>query len=361
MSELTVHPNVYATGSSHGLIAVLERIWLRDHQMGDGTLYVISGFANFNGGVRFFPLFRRHVDEGGRVVAVFAGSAQSNLTSRQIVREMLNCGAEVHIVNRKRLMHAKTYGSKTRDGETVVVTSGNFTGPGMSQNVEITVLLDHEATQGLRFSWDQLFSSLMSQQWDYHRPALRNDDATDPAWRLLYDEQPSKIALDQSNEVTLILSLGHSDTARIVARPGTSQAKGTQYFWLSRDCYDFFPALTIPNSKGTKRTYSCLVSIGFVDLGCETTVRVTFEAENNLDFRLGTGPLRGSGLATKGDIAAVSRIADAEYELRIYRKGSRVHAALKFHATNFVGHRGKQYGFVANQVFERITGTQVGR
>ena len=360
MSELTVHPNVYATGPSRGLVSVLERVWLRDQQMGDGTLYVISGFANFNGGVRFFPLFRRHVDRGGRVVAVFAGSAQSNLTSRQVVQEMLQCGAEVHIVNRKRLMHAKTYGSKTQHGETVVVTSGNFTGPGMSQNVEITVLLDRETTRGLGFSWDQLFSSLMSQQWDYYMPAL-GKDVTDPAWRLLYDEQPSKVVLDQSDEVTLILTLGHSDTARILAPPGTSQASGTQYFWLSRDCYDFFPALTIPNSKGTKRTYSCLVSMSFMDLGREDTVRVTFEAENNLDFRLGTGPLRGSGLGRKGDIAAVSRIAEAKYELRIFNNGSGIHAGLTRHATNFIGHQGKRYGFVSNRTFERISGARVGR
>ena len=328
--------------------------------MGDGTLYVVSGFANFNGGVRFFPVFRRHVEEGGRVLAVFAGSAHQNLTSRQVVQEMLSCGAEVHIVNRKRLMHAKTYGSKTHSGEAVVVTSGNFTGPGMSQNVETTVLLDQKATKGLGFSWDQMFAALISQQWDYYKPAL-SDAPTGPAWRLLYDEHPSRVALDQSDEVTLVVTLGHSDTARIVARPGTSQAKGTQYFWLSRDCYDFFPALTIPNMRGTKRTYSCLIAINFVNLGLESTVRVTFEAENNLDFRLGTGPLRCSGLARKGDIAAVSRVAEAKYELRVYSEGSSIHAALKHHATNFTGHRGKQYGFLSNQSFESITAAQLGR
>ena len=327
--------------------------------MGDGTLYVISGFANFNGGVRFFPLFRRHVDKGGRVVAIFAGSSQHNLTSRQVVREMLNCGAEVHIVNRKRLMHAKTYGSKTAVGDAVVVTSGNFTGPGMSQNVEMTVLLDHTTTRDLGFCWDHLFSALMSQRWDYHKPALP-DDPADPAWRLLYDEQPTKLALDQSDEVTLVLTLGHSDTARILAPPGTSQAKGTQYFWLSRDCYDFFPALTIPNRRGTKRTYSCEVSMNFVDLGRTATVRVTFEAENNLDFRLGTGPLRGSGLGRKGDIAAISRVGEATYELRVYGQ-SNIHAALMPHATNFIGHQGKRYGFLSNHTFERISGARVGR
>lgn len=85
MNELTVHPSVYATGRSKGLISLLERVWLREHEMGDGTLYIVSGFANYNGGVRFFPVFRRHIEQGGRVVAVFGGSARQKLTSQQVV------------------------------------------------------------------------------------------------------------------------------------------------------------------------------------------------------------------------------------------------------------------------------------
>ena len=41
----------------------------------------------------------------------------------------------------------------------------------------------------------------------------------------------------------------------------------------------------------------------FVDIDREVEVRVTFEAENNLDFRLGTGPLRHSKLVESGDIS----------------------------------------------------------
>lgn len=137
MNELTVHPNVYATGRSKGLVSLLERVWLREHEMGDGTLYIVSGFANYNGGVRFFPVFRRHIEQGGQVVAVFGGSTQQKLTSQQVVRELLDCGAAIYIVNRKRLMHVKSYGSKTCNGEMLVVSSGNFTGPGMAQNVEM--------------------------------------------------------------------------------------------------------------------------------------------------------------------------------------------------------------------------------
>ena len=354
MNELAIHPNVYATGNNKGLIYVLERIWLRDHSPGDGTLYVISGFANYNGGVRFFPVFRRHVDSGGKVVAVFGGSTSQHLTSRQVVIEMLECGASVHIVNRKRLMHVKSYGTQTEAGETVVVTSGNFTGPGMSQNVEMSLLLDQASTRDLGFSWDAAMSSMLSQRWDYHEPPI--DDLADPAWKLLYDEESKNIVLDETNEVTMVLLLGHADTARINAMPGTNAGKGTQYFWLSKDCYDFFPALTIPNARGVKRTFSCMVQMDFVDLKRQEEVRVTFEAQNNLDFRLGTGPLRYTSLVQSGDIAAISRVDETRYQLRLYSKGDALADKLSRHAVNFVGHQRKRYGFVSNEEFQKLLG-----
>jgi hypothetical protein len=359
MNELTLHPNVYATGHSKGLVSILERVWLRDQTMGDGTMYVVSGFANYNGGVRFFPVFRHHIEQGGRVVALFSGSTRQNLTSKQVVREMLDCGAEVHLINRKRLMHAKTYGSKTRDGEMLVVTSGNFTGPGMAQNVEMAVLLDRPTTHGLGFSWETMISSMLAQRWDLHRPDLSNTTA--PAWQLLYDEEASTIVLDETDEVTMILRLGHADTVRIMAAPGTVEGRGSQYFWLSRDCYDFFPALTILNTRGYKRTYSTNISMNFIDLRKEEEVRVTFEAENNLDFRLGTGPLRYTRIAQAGDIAAISRVGESRYELRIYKAGSSTHAALASNAINFIGHQGKQYGFMSNQDFQTAIGSRIGR
>jgi len=58
MNELTLHPNIYKTGASKGLISILERLWVRDHKAGAGTLYIISGFANYNGGVRFLWAIR---------------------------------------------------------------------------------------------------------------------------------------------------------------------------------------------------------------------------------------------------------------------------------------------------------------
>ena len=352
MIELTLHPNVYATGQSKGLISILERVWLREQDPGDGTIYIVSCFANYNGGVRFYPVLRRHIEQGGGVVAIFGGSTRQRLSSKQVVSELLECGAQIHIVNRKRLMHAKSYGSKTRDGEMLVVTSGNFTGPGMAQNVEMAVLLDKGTTSNIGFSWEEMIASMRNQRWDLYQPTL--DDQEAPVWQLLYDEEAANIVLDDTDEVTMILRLGHADTVRINAEPGSDAGKGTQYFWLSRDCYDFFPPLTILNTKGYKRTYSCLIDMNFVDIGHTEEVRVTFEAENNLDFRLGTGPYRYTRVAQEGDLAAISRVGERSYELRIFRQGTEMHEKLSPYMVNFIGHQGKQYGFISNQRFQEI-------
>jgi hypothetical protein len=313
-------------------------------------MFIISGFGNYNGGVRFFETFKEHRARGGEIVAIFAGSTSSRLTSKQVVKEMLECGANVNIINRKRLLHAKCYGTKSARGESLVVTSGNFTGPGMSQNVEMSVLLEPASTETMGFSWQTMMDSMLAQNWAFYRPDL--EDLTSPAWQLLYDEQAADIILDDTDEVTMTLRLSHSDTARVNAAPGTDAGKGTQYFWLSKDCYDFFPPLTIRNTRGHKATFSCLVRMNYIDLGrVDDQCRVTFEAENNLDFRLGTGPLRYSGLAGEGDIAAISRVGEASYELRLYRQGTREHSALLPHAVHMIGHQGKRYGYIPNSEF----------
>lgn len=320
MNELTLHPNVYSTGKSKGLISLLERIWVRELRPGDGTFYIVSGFANYNGGVRFFDTFRKHVDSGGRIVALLGGSTSQRLSSRQVVRELLGAGVEVHLINRKRLMHAKSYGAVTSDGESVIVTSGNFTGPGMSQNVELALMLDRETTRGLGFSWSSMISNMLAQNWDLHRPDLSNEAS--PAWQLLYDEEAGDVVLDETDEVTMIVKLGHADTARIMATPGTIAAKGSQYFWLSKDCFDFFPPLTILNRRGYKSTYSTIVNVNFIDLNRTEAMRVTFEADNNQDFRFSTAPLRYTQLAARNDLAAITRRGEDNYELRLFRAGS---------------------------------------
>lgn len=358
MNELTLHPNVYATGRSKGLISILERVWVREHKPGDGTLYVMSGFANYNGGVRFFETFKHHVNNGGDIVAIFSGSTSARLTSKQVVQEMLGCGVQVHIINRKRLLHAKCYGRRNEQGDVLVVTSGNFTGPGMSQNVEMSVLLNAEATAAMKFSWNNMIGSVLAQKWDFFQPTLT--DLTAPAWKLLYDEHATEVTLDETDEVTMCLRLSHADTARINAMPNTNAGKGTQYFWLSKDCYDFFPPLTIRNTHGHKATYSCLVTMQYIDLGIEDPAcRVTFEAENNLDFRLGTGRLRYTKVAEEGDLAAISRVGDSNYEMRIYRQNSAQYAALMPYAVNFIGHQGKKYGYISNAEFEKVIGIRI--
>ncbi|RYG93628.1 MAG: restriction endonuclease [Alphaproteobacteria bacterium] len=355
MNEITLHPNVYSTGASKGLIHLLERVWVNEHKVGDGTMYVVSGFANYNGGVRFYETFKAHKEKGGNIVAVFAGSTSARLASKQVVRELLECGADVHLVNRKRLLHAKCYGATSGDGQSLVVTSGNFTGPGMALNVEMSVLLEPKSVAEMGFSWQEMIDGVLAQTWDIYRPELT--DLKAPAWQLLYDEQASDIGLDDSDKSTMILRLSHSDTARINAEPGSPAGRGTQYFWLSKDCFGFFPPLTLRNKKGHKATYSCLVNMLYVDINKQVSdCRVTFEAENNLDFRLGTGPLRYTGIAVEGDIAAISRIGDHDYELRVFVAGTDIGKDLAQYAVNLIGHQGKRFGYMPNLEFEKVAG-----
>ena len=359
--QFTFHPNVYATGEAKGLIHMLERVWVREQRPGDGTLYIVSGFGNYNGAVRFLETFRQHVSAGGKIVSIFGASTAQKLTSKQLVEALLGTGADVKLVNRKRILHAKCYGAARKAGESLVVTSGNFTGPGMGLNVESSVLLPSQMLGGAGFSWPKAIDSLLSQNWDVHSPSLA--DRTAPAWKLLHDEYDRELTLDDSEETTLLLLLGPSDTARILARPGSDAAKGTQYFWLSRDCYGFFPPLTIRNERGHKATFSCLIRLHYMDLAGEVDeeCRVTFEAENNLDFRLGTARLRHTKLAKPGDIAAISRIGEKDYELRLISSKTAVHKKLAPHLVNFIGHRGKRYGFIDNADLAQVLGVEIGK
>ncbi|MFA5877545.1 MAG: restriction endonuclease [Candidatus Paceibacterota bacterium] len=355
MSNFILQPDVYRTGARHNLSGILEDAWINDIGPGDGTIYVLSGFGNYNGGVRFYSTFRRHIDAGGQVVAIFGGSTSQRLTSRQVIERLLDCGCTVHLVSRKRIFHSKCYGAQTQSGSSLVVTSGNFTGPGMTQNVESTVYLKPDITSQLQFQWDLLFQSIMAQRWDIYRPVLTNPG--DPAWQLLYDERESGISVEEAQLMTMVLTLGHADTVRINASRGSVEGLGSQYFWLSKDCYDFFPPLTILNERGYKTTNSALINLHYVDLGLVMRdTRVTFEAGNNVDFRLGTGKYRYSQLAQPGDIAAISRISEHDYEVRIFRQDTPAFTALFPYATNFIGHRDKKIGFLANDRFEQETG-----
>ncbi len=357
MTEFIFQPEVYRTGSHNSLINLLEELWTRPENLGSGTYYIISGFGNYNGGIRFFPTFKRHIDSGGRIVSFFGASTSMNQTSRQLVSQLLDCGCEVHLINRKHIFHSKCYGASRTDGESLVVTSGNFTSLGMAHNVESSIYIVPELTNRIGFRWSELERSILSQRWEIYRPTL--DDMEAPAWSLLFNEAEARLSLDDSQEMTLIMVLGHADTARINAAPGSSAALGTQYFWLSKDCYDFFPPLTIPNRRGRKSTYSTLIQLHYVDLDLITQTRVTFEAENNFDFRLGTGQLRNTELAEQGDLAVITRIAEYYYQIRIIRQISQVFGELSPYATTFIGHQGKRYGFMSNERLQDILNIQL--
>lgn len=332
---------------------MLEQAWLRGKKLGDGTYYIVSGFANYNGGVRFYDTFRTHIEHGGKCIAFFGGSTSQRLSSQQVVQQLLEIGCKVYLINRKRLLHAKCYGHSSSTGDSLVISSGNFTGPGMSQNIEASLFLEGKHIEELSFSWQDLIDKLFSQRWDIYEPTL--SDKTSPAWKLLYDEVGGEVRLEEEQTVTMLISLVHSDTARIQANIGDKSGLGTQYFWLSKDSYDFFPALTIRNKRGQKATFSAIVNMNYIDIGLiDEECRVTFEAENNLDFRLGTSKLRYSKIAQAGDLAAITRVSEYQYELRIIKKELDLYAQLMPYAINYIGHKGKKYGYIPNNEFYRF-------
>lgn len=255
----------------------------------------------------------------------------------------------MNVVNRKRLLHAKCYGYKSENDEELIVSSGNFTGPGMSQNAEAAIRIDSEHIKEMDFSWNDFVDRISAQNWDVYRlEASDIQEKKNPGWTLLYDEVHGTTKLDESQEVTMVITLSHSDTARIQADPGSKAGLGTQYFWLSKGTFDFFPALTEKNRRGIKNTYSCNINMNYIDLGITKPARVTFEADNNLDFRLGTGAFRYTKKADENDLAVISRISEYDYEIRIVPQNSRHYSRLLAYATTFIGNYGKRFGYISN-------------
>ena len=349
--QFTIHPSVYNTDPrTKGLLHMLEHVWVRGKKPGAGNFYIVSGFSNYNGGVRFYDVFKRHIDNGGHCLVILGGSTSQKLSSQQVVTQLLEVGCKVFLINRKRILHAKCYGYSYLDNQSLVISSGNFTGPGMSQNVEASLLIEDDYLREMHFSWDNLIDNILKQNWDIYEPSL--SQPLHPAWRLLYDEFEREIRIEEDQTVTMLLTLSHSDTARIQANQGDTSGLGSQYFWLSKDSYDFFPALTIRNTRGEKATYSALIKMDYYDLNeRDSECRVTFEAENNLDFRLGTGRLRYTKLADVEDIAAITRIGDCDYELRVIKKETDNYTRLIPYAINYIGHQGKKYGYISNSEF----------
>lgn len=86
----------------------------------------------------------------------------------------------------------------------------------------------------------------------------------------------------------------------------------------------------------------------YVDLGITQEERVTFEADNNLDFRLGTGAFRYTKKAKENDLALITRLSEYDYELRIIPKESNTYSRLLAYATSFIGNYGKRFGYISN-------------
>jgi len=200
------------------------------------------------------------------------------------------------------------------------------------------------------FDWDMMFESIKAQKFEYY-PASNNPDA--PFWKLLFDEKRGHVEEEDATDsyTTMLITLSSADTIRVNAEKGTRENLGSQYFWLSKDAFDFFPVLDIPNKRGWKKTYQTLINVEYKDLGIRHEERVTFEAENNVDFRLGTTRLRNTKIAKQGDLASLTRVGEKDYEMRIFRQGTAEYNEFIQYAVTFIGHQGKRYGYIDNASF----------
>ena len=61
-------------------------------------------------------------------------------------------------------------------------------------------------------------------------------------------------------------------------------------------------------------------------------------------------------MAQSGDIAAISRISEHDYEIRIIRQGTTEYDDLIPYATTFIGIHDKRIGYLNNERFEQETG-----
>lgn len=349
--EFLLQPEVYATNTSYGELGeVLDELWKLAPQ--DSTLYAASGFVEQGGVLPFVRTLRGHIEHGGKVKCFFGGSPSQSMASRQAVVELLGLGADVRLLNRKKIFHSKMYGVGGDVKASLVVSSGNFTGPGIALNVESSIVLRGTAFAQSGFSWDEWERALSKFAW--HIPRLSTvNDSTDPAWKLTFDETHGRADAGEDApgpEEVLAVTLSPIDVARVQS----STYKGTAYLWLSRYMTGYFPTMSVRTKPSAKTTFSADLELEFVDLGTTKTVRVTFEAYNNLDFRLGVGPLRGTGLAKAGDIALLRRVDDTHYRLKLLHQKSRLARRLDPYLIHHIGHKGKRYGMIPHRMVRKV-------
>ena len=206
--EFLLQPEICKTSSGPTLMSLLEKIWIKDLKskrlMGKGTFYILSGFSNFNGGVRFYNCIEKHIADGGRCEVILGGSTSQNMSSQQVVKKLLEIGCKGGVVNRKAIFHAKCYGYQTDGYKTLIVSSGNFTSRGLTQNIEASLLLENEDFN-MDFDWNHVMNQIRKQKIDYYEASLNEQNLV---WKLLYDEFRGKTIEDkQSLFQTLIMTL----------------------------------------------------------------------------------------------------------------------------------------------------------
>lgn len=359
MNFFTLHPDVYSTDDKNKLTSLpdlLDYMWNGEEIEDKDTLIFISGFSNYNGGVRFYDLFEDHINKGGKVLAYLSASANQRLSSQQVVKELISRGVAVTLINRKRLVHSKLYGFYSPEDDKdqgLVISSGNFTGPGMNLNVESSLLLDSSTLLNMNFSWKKVKSQIEKQNWQFY-PIKGSYDTKAPYNKLLYDELKSsgRSKRDESENEYLITTLSQNDTSRIVGRV----AGGTQYIWLSKNIVGYFPPLLIRNKRGRKKTYSSEFKLSYPQLKISGKKgRVTFEAENNMDFRfLTTNVVYRTKIAYPEDLAVIKKVADKQYEVVFISSKTKEYTQLNSYATRYIGNKGKRYGFINKETYKAI-------
>lgn len=360
MNFFTLHPDVYSTHKNlTNLPDLLDHMWRDENTSDTDTWIFISGFSNYNGGVRFYDLFEDHIKKGGKVLAYLSVSAHQRLSSKQVVKELNSRGVLVILINRKRLVHSKLYGFYSDNNydpnQGLVISSGNFTGPGMNLNVESSLLMDSNTLTDMNFSWNELKSGIDNQNWQTYQLKSKYDDNASYE-DLLYDENKfsSFTKKDELEKEYLITTLSRNDTSRIEGRV----VKGTQYIWLSKNTVGYFPPLLIRNKRGYKKTYSAEFKISYPQLNqWNLNSRVTFEAENNMDFRFLTKKVvYKTKIAYPKDLVVIKRISSNKYNVIFVSSSTKEYVELNAYANRFIGHRGKRYGFISKENYDNIVG-----
>src|SRR5690606_3040851 len=100
----------------------------------------------------------------GECIVFLGGSTSQRLSSQQVVEKLLEIGCKVYLINRKRLLHSKCYGYSYNDRQSLIVSSGNFTGPGMSQNIEASLMIEDEDVTRTGFQWNDLVANFFKQK-----------------------------------------------------------------------------------------------------------------------------------------------------------------------------------------------------